>query len=97
MMDWKGFGKNHLWPNVGIIQEYSWRDCGIPQNDSVRISGVRADIRTTYFPNTGLEHQRYISLLGHFDYMNRTFRSYYIQGHLYMGTFCIIFAVQNCC
>jgi hypothetical protein len=49
LMNWKGFGRNRSRPNRVLSQRFPWR--GNPRITSVRIGGVRTDIRTELLLN----------------------------------------------
>jgi hypothetical protein len=55
--------KNRLWSDRAIIPSFAWRDGGKPQNVSIGIGGVPADIRTQHHPNASLMCERYPDLL----------------------------------
>lgn len=48
----------------GITEAFSLRDCGRPQNTSVRRAGKLDVIRTMRIPSICLEANRYTKLLG---------------------------------
>jgi hypothetical protein len=55
LLNCKGLERKRSWPNQSIIPEFSWRDLVKRRKTSIRLAGVRAEIRTRYFPNTTVE------------------------------------------
>jgi hypothetical protein len=58
-MNWKGFGRKLSWPNLGTIPTFSMRNWGKPRKTSVRIIGVRTEVRIEHLPNVSLGTCRY--------------------------------------
>jgi hypothetical protein len=57
-MNLKGFGRKRSWPDRSNILAFSWR------TEETTITGIPAQIRTEYLPNTSPEPYRYVNPLG---------------------------------
>jgi hypothetical protein len=53
-MNWKGFGRKRLWPDRDNIPRFTRKDRGKPRRTSVRLAGVRVEIRTEHLPDTSV-------------------------------------------
>jgi hypothetical protein len=79
-VNWKGVGRKRSWPNRGNIPEFSWRDWGVkPRITPVKIAGAPAEIRSEYFPNTGVGRFLQTILLG--IKVMKIFRAYNCTGY----------------
>jgi hypothetical protein len=64
MMNWKGFVRKRSWPNRGTAPDFPEGIEERQEKSTVRIPGVRTEIRTECLRNTSPERYRYAKPLG---------------------------------